>query len=137
MGDLAQKACNGVIEIGATPDVLVELRSWDYDDQGTEEDFSTMGSCAVTLVAGRATIRLEMTCYFARPVDAAQGALVRGAEDVAVVVYPFGKVDGYPMRTGTINVLGRRESGAVEGGVELVISATSPAGLTLGTYSSP
>jgi hypothetical protein len=137
MGTLAQKACNGLIEIGATPDALVELRNWNYDEQGETIDFSTMGDCSTTTKAGRVTRRVEMGCYFARPVDAAQAQLVVGAEDLAIVVYPFGKVDGYPKRSGTINVLGRTESGDVDGGVELQITAESNGELTLGTYSAP
>lgn len=137
MGTLAQKACNGVIEIGPTPVNLNELRSWDYDDQGEELNFDTMGACDATIVAGKSTKRLEMGLYFANPSDPAQALLVRGAVDLEVIVYPFGKVDGYPKRTGLINVLGRRESGDVDGGVELQITATSPAGLALGVYSAP
>lgn len=137
MGTLAQKACNGVIEIGATPDTLAELRSWNYDEQGEQLDFSTMGSCSTTTKSGRVTRRVELTLYLALPSDPAQAALVVGAEDVAIIAYPFGKTDGYPKRSGLINVLGRTESGDVEGGVELQITAESPAGLALGTYTAP
>lgn len=133
MGTLAQKACNGVIEIGATPDNLVELRNWNYDEQGEQNDFSTMGSCATTTKAGRITRRVEMGLYLALPTDPAQAALAVGAEDVAIIVYPFGKTVGNPKRTGTINVLGRTESGDVDGGVELQITAEAPSELTLGT----
>lgn len=135
MGSLAQKACNGEIEIGATPDSLAELRSWNYDEQGEQLDFSTMGSCSTTTKSGRVTRRVEMTLYFASPSDAAQAQLVVGAEDLAIAVYPFGKTAGLAQRTGLINVLGRTESGDVDGGVELNITAESPAGLTLGTVT--
>ncbi len=133
MGTLAKKACLGAIEIGAVPDNLVELRSWDYDDQGEEKDFSTMGACDSTIVAGRATRRLEMVLYFASPADAPQDTLQQGVEGLAIIVYPFGKTTGLFQRSGDINILGRRESGDVEGGVELTITATSPAGLVAGT----
>ena len=129
MGALAQKACNGVIEVGAAPAAVAELRTWGYVETAAENDFSTMGACEATIVGGRVTSRLEMTLYLADPADVAQDELIAGAEDVAVVVYPFGLGVGLVQRAGNINVLERGEAGDVDGGVELTVSATSPAGL--------
>lgn len=134
MGDLAKKACNGVIEVGGT--AVVELRSWAYRESSkTEHDFSTMGACGETIVPGAKSARLELTLYFASPTDATQDSLQQGAEGIAVDVMPFGDTVGLAHRTGDINVLERSESGDVEGGVEVEISATAPAGLTLGAIT--
>lgn len=135
MGLLAKKACNGTIEIGAAPDNLEELRSWSYDEQAEENDFSTMGACTSTIAPGRITGRVEMTLYLADPSDAAQAALVAGAQGVAIVAYPFGKTSGRRSLTGTVDVLGRTESADVDGGVELVIAAASPGLLTPGVVA--
>jgi len=129
MGALAKKACNGVIEVGAAPAAVAELRTWGYVETAAENDFSTMGACEATIVGGRITARLEMTLYLADPADAPQDLLVAGAQGVAVIVYPFGKGVGMTQRAGDINVLERGEAGDVDGGVELTVSATAPAGL--------
>ena len=130
MGSLAQKACLGKIELGSAVD-LVELRSWNYDQQGNPIDLSTMGSCDTTEVAGRVTRRVEGTLYLADPTDAAQALIVVG-DNVAIVVFPFGPAQGKLSLTGTMDVTGRTESGDVDGGVELAFTATAPLELTRG-----
>jgi hypothetical protein len=134
MGTLAQKACNGAIELGPTPTDLVELRSWNYDQQGAVLDLSTMGACDSTEVAGRVTRRVEGTLYLADPTDAAQALIVVG-DNIAVVVYPFGKSTGKLSLTGTMDITGRTESGDVDGGVELAWTGTAPAELARGTVT--
>ena len=134
MGSLAQKACLGAIEMGPTPAPLVELRSWNYDQQGNPIDLSTMGACDTTEKAGRVTRRVEGTLYLADPTDTVQALLIVG-DNVAIEVFPFGKTTGKLSLIGTVDITGRTESGDVDGGVELAFTGTAPLELTRGTVT--
>jgi len=131
MGILAKKACLGVIELGPTPLVVAELRSWAYDQQSSTIDVSTMGNCDTTELAGRITRTVEATLYLADPADPSQDLIVIG-DTLAIVAYPFGKTAGKLSLTGNIEITARNESGDVDGAVELTFSATTPAELTRG-----
>ena len=133
MGLAAKRAINGRVEIGASPAVLGELRSWEYEQAGEEVNLTTMGDGTSTIVPGQSSERVNLGLYLADPTDAQQAQLAQGAQDVDIIIMPFGDTSGKLRYTGQIDILRRVARGDVDGGVELEVEATSPAGLTAGT----
>lgn len=126
MGLAAKKACLGVVELGAGPTAVGELRSWDLNEDAAEVDVSTMGACDETTIGGRVTRRLEIGMYFASPDDATQALLLAGAANMVFIIKPFGTTVGLTQIAGTVNVLTRRESGDNDGAVELNVTGAVP-----------
>lgn len=121
MGTLARRAALGVMEIGGV--AVAELRNWNYPQDGSVLDVSTMGAGVTTEIPGRINRRIEGGLYLAGVTDPTQELIV--IDDVlAVVLYPFGDATGQLTLTGNMKILTRGEAGDVDGAVELAFTAS-------------
>ena len=117
----------GVVRVGATPDVVGELRSWEYTETATEIDASVMGTGIGNVEAGVKRTSGSITVWWARVTgatdpapDAGQLLLTVGAT-LAIELHPNGTGSGKPQLAGTGVVLEDAVTADLDGIVESTI----------------
>jgi hypothetical protein len=93
----AYRACNGVVEIGATPDVVGEVTAYSINAAADEIDTSSMGTCTASSVAGNKKTTGTISMNYDAD-DAGQLEMVIGTKP-QLIVYPYGKNTGDPVWT--------------------------------------
>lgn len=122
---MVKKAAFGVIEIGAAPAALGELRSWRIPETADEIDTSVMGTGNKRITPGAVGEQLEADCYF-EDADAGQVLIVVGDETpVLISIYPQGKGTGLPVAAGNFTFLSKTTEGEVSGAVDMTFTASS------------
>jgi hypothetical protein len=118
---MAERACNGVVEIGSTPEIVGELTAWDINAVAAEIDSSSMGTCTSSSVAGPKKTTGTISANY-DDTDAGQLLFLIGTEQ-QLIVYPFGKNTGDPVWTAaSATILQNNLSGEVNGLVAIQMS---------------
>ena len=86
------RACNGVVEIGATPDIVAEVTAYTVNANADEIDTTSMGTCTASSEAGYKKTTGTITCNY-DPDDAGQLLFVIGTKP-QLILYPEGKGSG-------------------------------------------
>ena len=116
------KGCLGRVEVGATPALVGEVRSYNVDEQAPANDASSMGSCSPVYEAGLVGSSIQLTCWF-DAADAGQVALQVG-ESLDITIQPASAGSGNPQLkvTGAL-ITGHTVSAEVAGIVEAQFNA--------------
>jgi hypothetical protein len=110
------------VEIGATPSVVGELRSYSVDEQATADDVSAMGSCDSVFEGNTVTTTITLGGHL----DAADAGQIEAAIGTSkdVVVQTSGAGTGLPQMKVTAAVITGVQTSAEYGGrVEFSITA--------------
>lgn len=113
---MAERACNGVVEFGTAPQIVGELRGWDYNGTPDVLEASIMGACVKRQVFGAVEYAGSLRMYFDHA-DAAQLLLKPNAVDT-LSIKPQGTGSTLPQITGTARIGGFRKTGEVNGLIE-------------------
>lgn len=124
---MAKKATLGVIELGAGPAAVGDVRGYTYDSEANEIDTTIMNAAGNSRFQP-GSIRHNLTVeYFFEDADAGQALVKTGVGSdtaIAVALYPRGKTTGEPQLTGNFFVMSNQVSGqapdAIEGSFALV-----------------
>jgi len=116
------RACNGVVKVGASPQVVGELRNWAFSQEADEIDTSSMGTCTKSSQAGAVKTSIEVAVWW-DPDDVGQLDFVPG-DEIAIEIFPDGEGAGNTAYTGLMRVLTNNTSGDVDGVVESEYTGT-------------
>ena len=110
----ATRACNGVVEIGVTPTIVLEVTAWNINAAADEIDTSSMGTCTSSSVAGNKKTTGTITVNYDHE-DAGQLLMIIGTAP-QLIIYPFGKVVDDPVWTAaSATILAHNVTGEVNG----------------------
>ena len=110
----ALRGCLGVVEIGATPDVVGELTAYSINAVSQEIDTSAMGTCTASSIAGTKKTTGTISANY-DPDDVGQLLFVIGTAP-QLIIYPEGKGTGLVSWTATsATILSNTVSAEVNG----------------------
>jgi len=107
------RGCKGVIKVGDTPIVVLELTDFDFTETADEIDTSSMGTCSKKSEAGAIKTAGNFTCFWDAS-DAGQNLLVVG-ESINVEIYPGGDATGMTYYKGNVIMFTHGISSSVGG----------------------
>lgn len=118
---MAKKGAFGVLEVGATPNVIGEVRSWRQPNESNEIDVTVMGTGNASMIPG--ATRESMECdLFWEYADAGQAYILAnlGADSSHLVtLYPEGKGTGLPAWSGNCYIMSANPEAAADGAIEM------------------
>ena len=117
----ASKGALGIIELGASPAVVGELRSWRQPMEVTEIDTTVMGSDLSRFIPGKRRDSVTCDLFFDHD-DAGQALVLSTMGDdtatTAVAIYPNGKGTGLPVWNANCYIMGGEVGSDADGAVE-------------------
>lgn len=117
----AYKGAFGVIEIGAAPAVIGEVRGWRQANEANEIDTTVMGSGNARMQPGSMRNGIEADLFFDWA-DAGQALIwtdLGGETPVAVSLYPQGNTQALPVWTANCYVMQSNVEAAADGAIEM------------------
>lgn len=86
------RGCSGKVKIGGT--AVGNLTDWEFSEQATDIDVSTMGSCSKSYTAGAVETEGTISCFW-DPADAIQTTSMDiDGTNVALTIFPDGDASG-------------------------------------------
>ena len=117
---MASKGALGIIEIGASPAVVGELRNWRQPMDVTEIDTTIMGTDVARFIPGKRRDSVQCDVFFDQS-DAGQALILTnmGSDTTqAVSIFPQGKGSGLPVWNADCYIMGGEVSSEADGAVE-------------------
>ncbi len=93
---MAYKSCEGRVDLEGT--AIASVKSWSAEHSTAEIDTTVINNnCETSSIPGAKTYTLSLN-VLVDPADASQNALVEGATDLEITIYPIKNVSGMPQR---------------------------------------